>query len=588
MYKSSATLEDVYRLALPEGTQLLVGQAYLDRPVSWACSLRPSPPAFPKLEGNELALIDVAELHRLDAKMQLARVVDNLQTARVAAVAVLGEVAPAAVRAADRARLALFQLPDDESLVQIERTVIRLIVDRASYIAQRAAALQRQLNQIALDGDGLGEIARRVHHFASQPVLFLHNDNRSDGRVAAEAGIEHLSERQRQLLLAGLPNMMTLRSWAATQSGEGLASAVTTMPLTLLGEPASGEGQFSGIVVSPVVANEGVHGYAILLRLRESEVNGGGQRLANSYQPSLNGGLNGGPSGGAGVAELEISAVEEMAVTQAAAAAALEWAKQNAVGVAEERMRAAFVDELLAAEIADEQAWIQRGKSLGYDLAQPHVAWMVEARGVTNWPQPLLRFLDERTTAPYCRRDGGILLFWPIDNPKSGRELKTQAQAFVERLQKENVGADIVIGIGRPGVGPGNWRQSQQQARESWRLGREWQTSPVTYFGDLGLYQLLTALGDNHEAARFFRKTLGRLIEHDQQHNAELVETLDAFFVCHGNLSQTASRLHIHRNTLTYRLDRIASITALDLSDADARFSLQLALKLRPVMRSVG
>ncbi len=151
----------------------------------------------------------------------------------------------------------------------------------------------------------------------------------------------------------------------------------------------------------------------------------------------------------------------------------------------------------------------------------------------------------------------------------------------------EQPSARVVIGIGRPGVGPGNWRQSQQQARESWRLGREWQTAPVTYFGDLGLYQLLTALGDNHEATRFFRKTLGRLIEHDQQHNAELVETLDAFFVCHGNLSQTASRLHIHRNTLTYRLDRIAAITALDLSDADARFSLQLALKLRPVMRSM-
>ena len=46
---------------------------------------------------------------------------------------------------------------------------------------------------------------------------------------------------------------------------------------------------------------------------------------------------------------------------QGASAAALEWAKQNAVGIAEERMRATFLDELLAAEIADEQAWIRRG-----------------------------------------------------------------------------------------------------------------------------------------------------------------------------------------------------------------------------------
>jgi purine catabolism regulator len=64
-----------------------------------------------------------------------------------------------------------------------------------------------------------------------------------------------------------------------------------------------------------------------------------------------------------------------------------------------------------------------------------------------------------------------------------------------------------------------------------------------------------------------------------------LVQTLEAFFECHGNASQTASRLHIHRNTLTYRLEQIASITQLDLDDPDARFSLQFALKLRPVIK---
>ncbi|MCB0089349.1 MAG: helix-turn-helix domain-containing protein [Caldilineaceae bacterium] len=61
--------------------------------------------------------------------------------------------------------------------------------------------------------------------------------------------------------------------------------------------------------------------------------------------------------------------------------------------------------------------------------------------------------------------------------------------------------------------------------------------------------------------------------------------TLEAFFECHGNLSQTAAQLHIHRNTLTYRLERIAEIAQLDLNDADARFSLQLALKLQPIMK---
>jgi PucR family transcriptional regulator, purine catabolism regulatory protein len=254
--------------------------------------------------------------------------------------------------------------------------------------------------------------------------------------------------------------------------------------------------------------------------------------------------------------------------------------------VAEERMRATFLDELLASEIADEQAWIQRGASLAYDLTRPHVAWLVEAKNVPAWPAQLVRFLEGlNINAPYSRRDEGHLLFWPIDNPKSGRELKAVANELVAQLLAKHPKAQIVIGIGRPAVGPSKWVQSLHQARESWRLGKEWKGAPITYFGDLGLYQLLTTLGSNAEAQRFYRKTLGRLIAHDDNKHAELVETLEAFFASHGNLSQTANRLHIHRNTLTYRLERIAAITQLNLDDPDARFSLQLALKLRPVIK---
>jgi len=546
MYKSSATIDDVFRLALPAGSHLLAGEDALTRTVSWACSLRPSPPAFPKLDGNELALIDMEDLRRLDPKLPLERVVSTLQDARIAAIGVLGRVSDGAIKIANANRTALFQLADGVPLVQIERAVIRLIVDRSGYLAQRSAELSHDLNQVALDAGGLDKIAQYVNDFAQQPLILL----REDGQVAAHAGLSHLPETRRQSLFSALPNVMALRSWAATQPSASLNKAVTTMQLA-----GAANMSYEQTVVACVVAAESVHGYCLLLR----------------------------PTG---TVHQEMSAVEEIAVNQGAAAAALEWAKLNAVGVAEERMRAAFVDELLAAEIADEQAWIQRGASLHYNLTRPHVAWVVEAKGVPDWPAPLLRFVQEQgVNVPISRRDEGILLFWPIDNLKSGRELKPVAFTFAERLQAQFPKAKLIIGIGRPAVSPALWIQSQQQARESWRLGKEWKGAPVTYFGDLGLYQLLTTLGGSTEASRFYRKTLGRLINHDDNKNAELVETLEAFFECHGNLSQTANRLHIHRNTLTYRLEQIAVITQLNLDDPDARFSLQFALKLRPLIR---
>ncbi len=491
------------------------------------------------------------DLRQLDPKMRLDRVVRSLENARVAAIAVQGVFDTIATEAARASRLTLFRLPEDISLIQIERSVIRLIVDRSGYIAQRSADLQRELNQIALDDGGLGKIAQHIHQFGQQPIVLL----REDGQIAASAGFSGFSEAQRTAQLTSLPNMLSLRSWVVTQPVSALGNAIGRLPM-MTGPAASADGlALHEVVVAPIYANDSVRGYCLLLRSVQS-------------------------------LDQAISAVEEIAVLQGAAAAALEWAKRNAVDVAEERMRATFLDELLAAEIADEQAWIQRGTSLGYDLARPHVAWVVEAQDLPNWPAPLLRFMESREiNGPYSRREEGILLFWPIDDPKSGRELKGVANDFVTQLLAKTPKAKLIIGIGRPAVGPAQWLQSQQQARESWRLGKEWKGAPVTYFGDLGLYQLLTALGGNPEAARFFRKTLGRLIAHDDNKNAELVETLEAFFTCHGNLSQTANRLHIHRNTLTYRLERIAAITQLDLDDPDARFSLQLALKLRPVMK---
>ena len=545
MYKSTTTIDDIFRLALPPGTRLLSGEDLLARSVTWACSLRPSPPAFPKLDGNELALVDMEDLRRLDPQMRLDRVVFSLQSARVAAIAVLGPNDRAAISAAESTRLPLFQLPDSASLVQVERTVIRLIVDRAGYIAQRSAELQRELSQVTLAGGGLAQIAQHVQHFAQQPVVLL----RDDGIVTTATGLDHLTETRRQRLLANLPNARALRSSAAQQSN-GYDEPPAPIAIEVTIDP-----DYSHVIVTPIVINETVRGFCLLLRAA--------------------GGL------------AEPSAVEEIASSQCAAAAALEWAKQYAVEVASDRMRAAFVDELLAAEIADEQAWIQRGASLGFDLTKPHVAWMVEARGIPDWPGPLLRAISERKLhVPLSRRDEGILLFWPTENPKSGRDHKAIAAELVGRFQSYYARSRILIGIGRPAPSPAGWLASQQQARESWRLGKEWKGTPVTYFGDLGLYQLLTALGANPEAARFYRKTLGQLVAYDKDKNAELVDTLESFFACHGNLSQTAARLHIHRNTLAYRLEQIATIAQLDLDDPDARFSLQLALKLRPVLRN--
>ena len=100
MYRDATTLEEIYRLALPQGSRILFGEELLNRPVSWACSLRPSPPAFPNLEGEELALIDANHLRQFNPQMRLDRVVNSLHQASISAIGVMGNVPQEAVVAA--------------------------------------------------------------------------------------------------------------------------------------------------------------------------------------------------------------------------------------------------------------------------------------------------------------------------------------------------------------------------------------------------------------------------------------------------------------------------------------------------------
>ncbi len=182
-------------------------------------------------------------------------------------MAVAGEISPLAIETAINHELPVFQLPAGSQLMQVERTVIRLIVDRDSYIAQRSADLQRELNQIALDGGGLQRLAEQLYRFSQEPVVLL----RGEGKVTAVAGLDDMSKSGRQALLNSIPNIMALRSWAAQQPVTDLAGAVGTLMLE-----STGEKGFQRAVVSPVFANDAVRGFCMVLRGAGSEVERGG------------------------------------------------------------------------------------------------------------------------------------------------------------------------------------------------------------------------------------------------------------------------------------------------------------------------
>ena len=89
--------------------------------------------------------------------------------------------------------------------------------------------------------------------------------------------------------------------------------------------------------------------------------------------------------------------------------------------------------------------------------------------------------------------------------------------------------------------------------------------------------RLIHALSRSEDLAPF-RALVEPLVEHDQTRGSDLVKTLRTFFAAGANASEAADRLFLHRNSMTYRLERIGKLTGLDLKEPGQALALQLGL----------
>lgn len=77
---------------------------------------------------------------------------------------------------------------------------------------------------------------------------------------------------------------------------------------------------------------------------------------------------------------------------------------------------------------------------------------------------------------------------------------------------------------------------------------------------------------------RPFGRLLDPLAAYDAERGSDLVRTLTVFFECGENASEAADRMFLHRNSMSYRLERARELTGLDYRDNQDRLALRLGL----------
>jgi hypothetical protein len=139
--------------------------------------------------------------------------------------------------------------------------------------------------------------------------------------------------------------------------------------------------------------------------------------------------------------------------------------------------------------------------------------------------------------------------------------------------------ARLTVGISEPSV-PAALSGALEEARHARRLA-ELRTDRVSVVTGLEVtsYVLLLATVPDDVRRTFASRVLGPVLEYDARHRAGLRQTLEAFLSCSGSWSRTGEALHLHVNTVRYRIARVEELTGRDLSRLEDRVDVFLALR---------
>jgi sugar diacid utilization regulator len=177
-------------------------------------------------------------------------------------------------------------------------------------------------------------------------------------------------------------------------------------------------------------------------------------------------------------------------------------------------------------------------------------------------------------------REGAVVCLCPAPAPEDA-ERATQA-AHVAAAELDGLGMSVGVGhwCKQAGEIPASYSEAREAAVFAMRSGER---GRAVVYDDVLVDHLLRA---NENAGRVIAAALDPLRDYDDARNASLVETLRAYVEANFSITGAARAMHVHNNTILYRLDRIRRLTGRD--PRNPRDIVFLALSLRLDAQPVG
>lgn len=281
-----------------------------------------------------------------------------------------------------------------------------------------------------------------------------------------------------------------------------------------------------------------------------------------------------------------------------AEAAAQVLARREHLVVTPFRTTSAALNQLLLCSQAHLPRVAERATEVGLAVADWHCAARLtveepDAGGSFDLPsleQDLIGWVAEHAAASdvgtwsVARPDDSIVLVHTTRQSASAdaqRAVRARMELVAAMLTDTHPGAWVRVGVATAHEGPAGLRVSAEEARTALAAaGLSGEPVSMSYFDALGGRRMLAEWLTTDAARDAVRRLLAPLDALGPAKAATAVATLHAYLDEQGSLVRAAERLHVHRNAVVYRLERITAL-GVDLSDADDRFALQMACRAR-------
>lgn len=253
----------------------------------------------------------------------------------------------------------------------------------------------------------------------------------------------------------------------------------------------------------------------------------------------------------------------------------------------EESLRRELVDDLLRGD-AHLGELAERAEPFGLDLTRAHQVALarpqqrllsVEA-AVSSLERVVLDRFGDRDVLVATKDGRLVVLALADDDPRTPRahrqsraSLGTLVHTELSRLRR---GSPWVVAVGRAHPGAYGIARSYEEAREGLTTAARLRLdTPIVEAKDLLIYRVL--FRDQPAIVDLVQSILDPLRQ-ARGGARPLLDTLQAYFDCGGVATVAAAQLHLSVRAVTYRLDRVRTLTGYDATDPRHRFTLHAAV----------